>query len=127
VLLGGKLVFGQSEYTADCVIRDLTLTGARVRLSAAVMVHDPIWLINFSTGRAHNATVAWRSARGFGLIFDQSIELALLDSSPLIHLKRIWLDSVGGRIGPLRALPAAVAQQVGGINAIPLANANSLD
>lgn len=127
VLLGGKLVFGQSEYTADCVIRDLTLTGARVRLSAAVMVHDPIWLINFNTGRAHKATIAWRSPREFGLTFEQSIELDLFDSGPLNHLRRIWLDSGGGRGGQRQhSAPSTVVEFADG-KAISQANAPSVD
>jgi hypothetical protein len=108
VLLGGKLVFGRSEYTADCTIRDLTETGARVRLSSAVMVHDPIWLLNFSTGIAYKARVAWRSPREFGLTFDQSTDLALVVSGPLVRLRRIWLDSMGAGAG-LRRRPLLVA------------------
>ena len=76
VLLGGKLVYGQSDFSVDCAIRDLTETGARVRLGASILIEDRVWLINLRAGVAYWSTVAWRSPPDLGLHFLKQIDLA---------------------------------------------------
>jgi hypothetical protein len=96
VLLSGKLVFGASEFTTHCAVRDLTPAGARVRLSEGVIVCDPIWLIHIGAGVAYGATIVWRSAQDLGLAFGPEIDLKPPVDAPYRRLRRIWLDSPGG-------------------------------
>jgi len=95
VLLAGRLVYGLTDFTADCMIRDLTETGARVRLRTDVLVHEPVWLIERIAGIAHGATIVWRRPPELGLHFEQSIDLNQPIAGPLRHLRRLWLDFTG--------------------------------
>jgi hypothetical protein len=96
VLLGGKLVYGQSDFSVDCTIRDLTETGARVRLGASILIDDRVWLINLRAGLAFWSTVAWRSPPDLGLQFLEQIDLKEPISGPNHHLRRLWIDSGRG-------------------------------
>jgi hypothetical protein len=95
VLLGGKLVYGEGDFSTDCTIRDLTETGARVLLQSDIPVHDPVWLINLRTGLAYRAIAAWRKPREFGLRFQETLDLKAPVSGPRHHLRRLWLDTTG--------------------------------
>jgi hypothetical protein len=96
VLLSGKLVFGAAEFTAACAVRDLTPEGARVRLSDAAIVCEPVWLINVGAGVAYSATIAWRTDQDLGLAFGSKIDLNAPVEAPFKRLRRIWLDSPVG-------------------------------
>ena len=95
-LLSGKLVYGQSKYSEDVTIRDLTETGAKVRLRTDVVVHDPVWLIHSVAGIAYRSAVAWRKPPELGLRFEESLDLSKPISGDLHHLRRLWIDSNGG-------------------------------
>jgi hypothetical protein len=95
VLLGGKLVYGQWDLTADCTIRDLTDSGARIRLRSDALIHDPVWLINLSTGIAYGGAVVWRKSPDLGLRFERSLDLRTPITGPLHHLRRLWIDFAG--------------------------------
>ena len=94
-LLSGKLVYGAAEYSVDCTIRDLTETGARVRLATDVPVHDPVWLIHLNLGTAYRAAVAWRKPSELGLRFDGAVDLNGPVDAALHHVRRIWIDTTG--------------------------------
>ena len=94
VLLGGKLVYGQGDRSADCVIRDLTELGARIRLASDIRIPDEVWLIILRSGIAHRAVVVWRSWLGIGLKFVDSVDLRIPIPEPLRHLHRLWLEGV---------------------------------
>ena len=94
-LLSGKLVYGQPGYSLDVTIRDLTDSGARVRLATDAAVHDPVWLIDNGAGVAHRAVVAWRKPQELGLRFDEAVDLRVPASGALHHLRRLWMDSTG--------------------------------
>lgn len=95
VLLGGKLVFGNATQSADCTIRDLSETGARVRISADLPIGGEVWLINITGGVAWRAQTAWRRANELGLQFLEQADLKEPLTGPLGHLRRLWLDCAG--------------------------------
>lgn len=96
VLLGGKLVFGNATQSADCTIRDLSDTGAKIRLGPDLPIGGEVWLIVLTTGLAWRASVAWRRGAEMGLRFLEQVDLKTPQTGPLGHLRRLWLDC-GGR------------------------------
>jgi PilZ domain len=67
--LGAKIIFNNRSSTIDCLIKDMSPTGARVRLSAIVIVPDEFELHIPMQGRSFQARVAWRRREEFGLEF----------------------------------------------------------
>jgi hypothetical protein len=96
VLLGGKLVYGASDFSVDCTIRDLNETGARVRLGANILVDDRVWLIHFRAAVAYWSIVAWRKPPELGLEFLEKVDLRQPLSGPRHILRRLWIDRGGG-------------------------------
>jgi hypothetical protein len=92
VLLGGKLLYGDMAYSLDCTIRDLSDSGARVRVAGDPHIGGPVWLINNRAGTAHRGSVLWRSSNELGLQFAEEIDLKQPITGALHHLRRLWLE-----------------------------------
>ncbi|HEX4198765.1 MAG TPA: PilZ domain-containing protein [Caulobacteraceae bacterium] len=95
VLLGGKLVFGNATQSADCTIRDLSETGARVRIAPDLPIGGEVWLISITGGLAWRSQTAWRRANELGLHFLEQVDLKTPLTGSLGHLRRLWLDCAG--------------------------------
>ncbi len=93
VLLSGRLVFGDADMTADCAIRDLTETGARLKLSGPAALPARITLIEVGSGKAHECEVSWRRLPEIGVRFLTSRDLANDQGPELKRLRRMWLDA----------------------------------
>ncbi len=93
VLLSGRLVFGEADMTADCAIRDLTETGARVRLSGPAALPARITLIEVGSGKVHDCEVSWRRLPEIGVRFLSSHDLETDQSPELKRVRRMWLDA----------------------------------
>jgi hypothetical protein len=93
VLLGGKLVFA-AERSVDCLIRDLTETGARVRLPVnyALGAHKNLWLINISGGSAYRVNVVWKKGAELGVEFAERHDFQALTPPSMLHLRSLWLE-----------------------------------
>ena len=92
VLRGGKIVYGEEgEYSLDCLIHDISDSGARISLKPNEFIPTHFFLVDVQTGLAHEAAASWirvmKSVPQFGLKFLKSHELASL-SRKLKHLKR---------------------------------------
>ena len=95
VLLAGRMVYGDADLTVNCAIRDLSESGARVRISSAVALPSRVRLIEVKTGRAFECEVAWRRMPEIGLKFiGPALDLANTDSRELWMLRRVWLEAV---------------------------------
>ncbi len=96
VLLTGRLVFGEADLTVDCTIRDLTATGARLKLSGPAALPAKLKLIEVNSGRVHDCEVSWRRLPEIGVSFLSSQNLDVSESShdaELKRLRRMWLDA----------------------------------
>ena len=73
----GKLVFERGLRSLDCAIGDMSVRGARVRVSpGATSIPREIWLVHLKEWHAYQARVVWRRADGnLGLAFGRSFEL----------------------------------------------------
>jgi hypothetical protein len=67
--LGGRIIFNNRSSSVDCLIRDMSPKGARVRLSMPVMIPDEFELLIPKQGRSFQARVAWRMPDEFGIAF----------------------------------------------------------
>ncbi len=96
VLLSGRLVYGEDSLTIDCAIRDLSESGARVKLNGPVALPSRLHLIEVKTGQAFECEVAWRRMPEIGLRFLAEHDLANAgDARELKMLKRVWVESMG--------------------------------
>ena len=68
-LLGARIAFGRMTLTMDCVIRDLTPAGARLRLPSTIGVPSAFQLLLDRDGRQRRCTVIWRSETELGVAF----------------------------------------------------------
>lgn len=64
-----KAVYGDFRYTIDCVVRDLTPDGARLRADAAMEIPDDFYLFDGGEGRLQRAEVIWRTGNELGVRF----------------------------------------------------------
>lgn len=67
-LIGAKVVFNDLMSTFDCTVRDLSETGARVKLNAPVQV-PASFLLRFGDGRVRQCKVRRRNALELGIEF----------------------------------------------------------
>lgn len=91
-LLSGKIIVGDGLMSADCVIRDLSLKGARVRVSAAVRLSSPIGLLIVRDGLFFDAAVAWRRVDETGLIFKELYDLRTDRDPARRNLRALWAE-----------------------------------
>jgi hypothetical protein len=96
VLLGGKVVYDNGDLSYDCVIRDLTDDGARIKLEGDVPLPKKIYLIDYKKGVAHVAELAWSTPPSHGVKFTRSMDLRdETEKDPLLkHMRRLWLERV---------------------------------
>jgi hypothetical protein len=67
-LIGAQVVFNDLMSTYNCTIRDLSETGARIKLNAPVQV-PPAFMLRFSDGRIRQCKIRRRNGLELGLEF----------------------------------------------------------
>jgi hypothetical protein len=89
-LLSGKLIFGNVTISPDCVIRDLSDGGARVRVSAAIPLPASLSLMVVRDGLLFGATIVWRRGDELGLKFNSKLDLQDQVDRELRPVQAIW-------------------------------------
>jgi hypothetical protein len=89
VLLGGRIVFG--DFTLACTIRDLSETGARLRLERGASAPESFILIDLPHGAAYEARVAWRAGDQLGVAFTGAHDLTRPTPPELRHVRQLWM------------------------------------
>ena len=69
-LLWGKVIF--KDVARDCVIHDLSQSGARLRLTAFAALPDKFDLFILEKRRTFRAIVQWRAGDQAGVVFEQT-------------------------------------------------------
>ena len=69
-LLRGSVVYGGGRSSMDCVVRDLTTAGARLRFSDPVVVPPIFELRLIERGERHPAHKVWVRDLDMGVEFD---------------------------------------------------------
>lgn len=70
VLKGGMIIFNDRRSTLSCTVRDLSETGARLRVAKGAAVPDRFDLSIDTDGLDAPCTVAWRKGEEIGVRFD---------------------------------------------------------
>jgi hypothetical protein len=69
-LLWGKVIF--KEVARDCLIHDLSVSGARLQLTAFAALPDKFDLFILEKRRTFRAIVQWRAGDQAGVVFEQT-------------------------------------------------------
>ena len=93
-LLGGKLVHSGGLFSMNCVVRNLSDTGARISLPPSAGAPDTFDLIDLKHGVAFACRVVWRQYPLVGVAFEGRDALDTGDTPRLRTLKRLWLDAI---------------------------------
>ena len=80
-LLGAKVVSRDGIYSCDCMIREISPSGARINISNAVIIASPFFLIDHQSQIMFEAKIIWRNATQAGLKF--------LEKHPLNNVERL--------------------------------------
>ena len=88
--LGGKLVFGPQDLTADCTIRNLSGHGAKIQCSLTPNLPPDLWVVVVKQAIAHRATIAWRRGEEFGARFHEAHDLKATTDPRLDVVRRVW-------------------------------------
>jgi two-component system cell cycle response regulator len=92
VLLHGKIVFDGGKASSDCVIRDLSEHGAKVRLPHEMAVPHQLYLIETRRGVAYAARLTWSRDAELGLEFHGSQDLQAPTSPTFLIMRQMWLE-----------------------------------
>lgn len=88
-VLAGRLC-ADGGISVPCTIRDLSATGAAVKLQADIALPRLVSLVDVSNGIGHNAQVRWRFRDSLGLRFLASFDLHNPDGPDAVALARQW-------------------------------------
>ena len=94
VFLRGKVAYGNNgEFSLECLINDMSATGAKISLKKNEFIPKHLYLIDFQNGVAHEAIVMWIKVRQtipqFGLKFTHTHRLDYLSNPKLQFLKQL--------------------------------------
>jgi hypothetical protein len=92
-ILRGKVVFGLlASRSLDCVIRDLSPSGAKIRLAGPELLPNVVWLLDLCRGQASEAQVVWARDRDAGLKFLRTRSLSEEIAPDFRAMRQLWLD-----------------------------------
>jgi hypothetical protein len=67
--LKGRIIFNKGASTMDCLVRDLSASGARLALTETTTLPESFDLYIPQKDRTYRATLCWRRADGIGITF----------------------------------------------------------
>ncbi|MFE1600957.1 PilZ domain-containing protein [Methylobacterium sp. ID0610] len=69
--LKGRIVYNNGNASMDCLIRDLSATGARLTLSQTAVLPEVFDLHIPAKDKLYRATLRWRRSDGVGVLFQE--------------------------------------------------------
>jgi len=101
--LGGTLAFSSRCASLDCIVRNLSDTGARVALDGSALLPDEFDFTVTRDDRCFRARLVWRNATEAGLVLlnpsDSSIET--LDWAQELHARKSETAKLRQRVSDL--------------------------
>jgi hypothetical protein len=91
-LLKGKIILAGGGMSADCVIRDLSSDGARVRVDSGVPLAGGLGLLVIRDGVMFDAVLAWRKGDQAGLAFSGRHDIRAAGDPELAHVHALWVE-----------------------------------
>ena len=68
-LRSGKIIYNNQSCILDCLIRDISSTGCRIRVANPGMVPNHFVLQVIGTNQKHDCDICWRTAQELGVRF----------------------------------------------------------
>lgn len=90
-----RIVYGPHLHTLDGVVRDLSDSGARIRVASPLVLPTTFKIILAREGRCHDAEVAWRRGSDMGLRFLDVVDLHDPADASIRLLRRLWAEMAG--------------------------------
>lgn len=89
--LKGRIIFNNGNSSMDCLVRDLSASGARLMLSQTATLPEGFDLVIPAKDRTHKATLRWRKADSVGVTFaEEAVQPpGAPDATPAVLLARI--------------------------------------
>ncbi len=91
-LLGGIVIHGPAGMTLDCAIRNLSDSGARIRITGHEALGRPVALLAYSLDQAFEADVVWQHDSEAGLAFTRPLDLHNPETELAKTARRLWLE-----------------------------------
>jgi hypothetical protein len=111
--LKGRVVFNGGQNSLDCLIRDMSSTGARLELSASVTLPDRFDLYLPHRDETCRAHLQWRRGGHIGVAFDQ------IDGAPEMPIAAqdvaARVQQLEAEIGLMRVLLAQMKAELDGV------------
>jgi hypothetical protein len=98
--LNGKLVYGDGNFTMDCLVRDISESGAKVVLTRHHPLPAELYLIVTKYCVAFHAKIRWVNFPARGLQFSRVYPLGGSLPKDLSFLQHLWRD-LNARTGPV--------------------------
>ena len=93
VILVGKIIMGEGSVTVDCVIRDLSSSGIRVRVPESTPLSQEFGLLIVREALVLDCMVEWRRGDQAGLSVLASHDLRLPTNLPRLQwAQRLWRE-----------------------------------
>ena len=97
-LLTGKLATEGASITIDCVIRNLSDSGALVETSSPHLIPKELHLVHVREGVAWDAKVIWRRGNRLGLELQGRHDLRETTERQLKALRLVWQHMAGSAL-----------------------------
>lgn len=110
--LQGRIYFNNRRSTVDCLIRDYSDAGARLKFSEAIAVPEAIELFIPNKEEIHRARVEWRNGNEMGVSFGDEVH------APSIAPDAAHQGDLAGRVQRLEAEVATLKRVVNELRAV---------
>ncbi|KST57746.1 pilus assembly protein PilZ [Methylobacterium sp. GXS13] len=109
VFLKGRIVFNNGSSSFDCLVRDLSGSGAGLVLSDATTLPQVFDLYIPQKDRTYRASLCWRREDGIGVVFEEPVRAApaAIDTETALRHRIAELEAENAA---LRRLLAGMAQ-----------------
>ncbi len=89
-LLAGKLANDDATTSIDCVIRNISDTGAMIETTTPQLIPNRLHLVQIKEGVAWDVEVIWRRGNRIGLTLGERHDLRDSTTKQLRALRAIW-------------------------------------
>jgi hypothetical protein len=108
--LSGRILFNGGQSSLDCLIRDISATGARLELSASVTVPDRFDLYLPHRDETCRVHLRWRRGAQIGVAFDQAEGVPAMPAAPGDVAARV--EQLEAEVGLMRLLLAQMKSEL---------------
>lgn len=71
-ILNGRIIFNRGAASLDCVVRNLSASGAKLETTSTVIVPEKFDLLIARKNETRRARIVWRNEREIGVAFEKA-------------------------------------------------------